>query len=453
MTADLAKTAADSLTLLDDLVAKATAMGASAADAVMMDGISLSVTHRLGKLEKLDRSEGADIGLRVLIDGRQALVSTADRSPKALNALVERAVAMARTVPADPYAGLADPSQLAVEKPDIDAFDPTEPTTDQLTELVRVLEETARGVPGITNSEGAEAGWGLTTVALAGSNGLRHAYHSSHASMAVSVVAGDMEKGMEMDYDYSSAVYFSDLRDPAEVGEEAGRRAVRRLGARRIPTGRLPLIFDPRQSRGLLAHFLGAINGSGIARGTSFLKDRMDQPVFAPGVSIIEDPHRPRGHRSKPIDAEGLPTRRHNLIDGGVLTTWLLDLRSARQLGMESNGHAVRGTGSAPSPGSTNVWMEAGAQTPEQMIADIEEGFYVTDLVGQGVNGLTGDYSRGAAGFKIEKGELAFPVSEVTIAGNLKEMFLNLTPASDLVLRHGTDAPTVRIDGMTIAGE
>jgi PmbA protein len=390
--------------------------------------------------------------LRVLVGGGQALVSSGDRSSAALDALVERAVAMAKAVPADPYAGLADPSQLATVLPEIDNFDPTEPSVEALTELVRAMEDEARAQAGVTNSEGAEASWGLSTVALVASNGFSHAYHSSHASMGVAVVAGNAEIGMESDYDYSSAVYFSDLRDPLEIGREAGRRAARRVGATRLATGKMPIVFDPRIARGLVGHAVGAINGGGIARGTSFLKDHMDKAVFGPGITIIEDPHRPRGMRSKPCDAEGLPTKRRALFDKGMLTTWLLDLRTARQLGLESTGHAARGTGSAPSPSATNIWMEPGDISPEALIGEIDFGFYVTDLVGQGVNGLTGDYSRGAAGFRIEKGQLTTPVNEVTIAGNLKDMFLALTPANDLVLRYGTDCPTVRIDGMTVAG-
>ncbi|WP_413208172.1 TldD/PmbA family protein [Rhodospirillum sp. A1_3_36] len=449
---DLAKTAADALTLLEDLVAKATKAGATAADAVLVDGASVSIAHRMGQLEKLERAEGGDIGLRVLIGGRQALVSSGDRSSAGMDALVARAVAMAKAVPEDPYAGLADPAQLAKDLPNIDCFDPQEPSPEVLTELVRTMEDEARAQPGVTNSEGAEASWGLSTVALVGSNGFSHAYHSSHSSIGVAVVAGDGETGMESDYDYSSAVYFSDLRDALEIGREAGRRAARRVGAKRIATGRIPVVFDPRVARGLIGHAIGAINGGGIARGTSFLKDFMDKPVFGPGVTIIEDPHRARGMRSKPCDAEGLANKRRALFDKGVLTSWILDLRTARQLGLESTGHAGRGTGSAPSPSATNLWMEPGALTPEALIGEIDDGLYVTDLVGQGVNGLTGDYSRGAAGFRIEKGQLTTPVSEITIAGNLKDMFLSLTPANDLVLRYGTDCPTVRIDGMTIAG-
>lgn len=455
MTPDLAASAAAAQEVLSDLVARARAAGADAADAVLIEGVGLSVAHRLGTLERLERAETADIGLRVLIGGRQALVSSAERRPEALDALVERAIAMARAVPEDPYAGLADPSQLATaaDLPDIASCDPIEPTPEALTDLVRAMEDAARAQPGVTNSEGAEASWGLSTVALVGSNGFAHAYHVSHASMGVAVVAGTGDGGMEADHAYSSAVFFADLRDPTEVGTEAGQRAVRRLGAGRLPTGRLPVVFDPRVARGLLGHLLGAINGASVARGTTFLKDRLGDRLFAPGVRVIEDPHLPRGLRSRPCDAEGLPNRRRALIDDGHLTSWILDLRSARHLGLESTGHATRGTGSLPHPAATNVWLEPGSQTPEALIADIAEGFYVTDLFGQGVNGLTGDYSRGAAGFRIENGGLTTPVNEVTIAGHLPEMFAALTPANDLVRRYGVDAPTVRIAAMTVAGQ
>ncbi len=257
---------------------------------------------------------------------------------------------------------------------------------------------------------------------------------------------------MERDYDYASAVYAADLRDPAEIGRSAGERAVRRLGAKKMPTCRCSVVFDPRVARSLISHFLGAISGPAIARGTSFLKDRLGQRIFPEAITIIDDPHRRRGLRSKPFDGEGIANHRRALIDKGVLTTWLLDLRSARQLGLETTGHAARGTSSPPSPSATNVWIEPGAVSPKQLIADIASGFYVTEMMGFGANGVTGDYSRGAAGFWIDKGEIAFPVSEMTVAGNLKDMFARLVAADDLDFKAGTDAPTLRIDDLTVAG-
>lgn len=440
------------LDLLSDLVSDARKAGAEAADAVLIDSASLSVGLRLGAMERLERAESGDVGLRVLIGKRQAFVSSSDRSKAALAQLVERAVAMARSIPEDPYCGLADPSELAREFPDLDVCDPDEPSAETLIDMVRAAEDSARAVPGVTNSEGAEAGWGRSGVAIVASNGFAHSYAVTSSSLSVSVLAGTNEQGMERDYDYSSAVFLADLREAEEIGFEAGRRAVRRLGARKVATRQVPVIFDPRVARGLVSSLAGAINGAGVARGTSFLKDKLGQAIFARGVRVVDDPHRKRGLRSRPCDGEGIATRRRAIVEDGVLTTWLLDLRSARQLGLSSTGHASRGTSSPPSPSASNFYLEAGHITPAEMIHDISEGFYVTDLSGQGVNGVTGDYSRGASGFWIKGGELVFPVNEVTVAGNLKDMFLNLTPASDLSLRHGIDAPTCRIDGLMVAG-
>ncbi|SMH53512.1 TldD/PmbA family protein [Azospirillum agricola] len=439
------------LNLLDDLIAKARAAGADAADAVLFDSASVSLSQRLGKPEKLERSESGDLGLRVFIGKRQAIVSSTDRSATALAELVERAVAMARVVPEDPFTGLADPEQLATSLPTLDILDPDEPATDILIERARRAEEAALAVAGVTNSEGADAGWSRSTIAIAASNGFAGSYGVSRQSLSVSVLAGT-GTGMERDYDYDSKVYGSDLRDAGEIGREAGERAVRRLNPRRMKSGRFPVVFDPRASRGLLGHLTGAISGPSIARGTSFLKDKMGERIFAEGITIVDDPHVKRGLRSRPFDAEGVAVSRRTLIEDGRLTTWLLDLRSARQLGLQTTGHAARGTSGPPGPAPANVYMTAGTRSRADILGEIEEGFYVTDLMGMGVNGVTGDYSRGAGGFWIEKGQIAFPVNEMTIAGNLKEMFLNIEAADDLELRFGMDAPTVRIDGMTIAG-
>ena len=441
----------DLLTVLSDLITDAKKSGADAADALVVDGASVSVTSRLGKLEQLVRSEGGDIGLRVLIGKRQAMVSSADRSKEGLRELVDRAVAMARTVPEDPFCGLADVSQLATSLPALDICDPQEISAETLIENAKACEAAALDVKGVTNSEGGSASWGRSRVAIAASNGFARAYESSGSSLSVSVIAGDAA-GMETDYDYTSAVYFADMKSAADVGRNAGQRAVRKLGGRKIASRKVPVIFDARVARGVVSHLLGAVNGSSVARGTTFLKDALNTQVFGAGINIFEDPHRNRGLRSKPCDAEGLPNKRRALIDQGQLTTWVLDLRSARQLKMAPTGHANRGTGGPPSPGTTNVWLEGGTQSPAEMIRDIKEGLFVTDLVGQGVNGVTGDYSRGAVGFWIENGEITYPVHEVTVAGNLKDMFQRLTPANDLELLYGIDAPTLRIDGLALAG-
>ncbi|WP_298369322.1 metallopeptidase TldD-related protein [Azospirillum sp.] len=439
------------LNLLGDLIAKARAAGADAADAVLFDSASVSLSQRLGATEKLERSESGDLGLRVFIGKRQAIVSSSDRSAKALGELVERAVAMARVVPEDPFAGLADPDQIAHSFPEIDILDPAEPDIEILMERARRAEEAALAVAGVTNSEGADAGWSRSTIAIAASNGFAGSYGVSRQSLSASVLVGT-GTGMERDYDYDSKVYGADLRDAADIGREAGERAVRRLNPRRMKSGKLPVVFDPRASRGLLGHLTGAISGPSIARGTSFLKDKMGERIFPEGVTIIDDPHVMRGLRSRPFDAEGVAVRRHTIIEDGRLTTWLLDLRSARQLGLATTGHAARGTSGPPGPAPANVYMAAGKRSRADLLAEIKEGFYVTDLMGMGVNGVTGDYSRGAGGFWIENGVITHPVNEMTIAGNLKDMFLNMEAADDLELRFGMDAPTVRIDGMMIAG-
>ncbi len=442
---------ANDIDLLHDLIGRALRQGADAADAVLVEGTSLSHARRLGKTEKLERSEGQDLGLRVFVGKRQAIVSSSDRSARAIADLVEHALAMARAVPEDEYCGIAEPGMVATEWPSLDMLDPEEPSAELLIERARACEEAALAVPGITNSEGAEAGWGRTRVALAASNGFAGAYAGSSHGVSASVIGGS-GTAMERDYDFASAVYAADLRDPAAVGRSAGERAVRRLGARKMPTGKFPVVFDPRVARSFLGHLLGAISGPSIARGTSFLKDSLNRRIFPETVTVIDDPHRARGLRSKPFDGEGIANRRRAIVERGVLTTWLLDLRSARQLGLQTTGHAARGTSSPPAPASTNVWIEPGDIGPAELIADIKSGFYVTELMGMGVNGVTGDYSRGAAGLWIENGELAYPVSEMTVAGNLKDMFLRMAIADDLEFRTGADAPTIRIDDLTVAG-
>jgi PmbA protein len=438
-------------TLLADLVAAARRAGADAADAVLFEGVSLSHAQRLGRTEKLERSESYDLGLRVLIGKRQAIVSANERGSERFGELVARAIAMAKAVPEDPYCGLAAPEALARDWPDLDMVDPIEPRPEVLIARAAEAEEAARAVPGVTNSEGAEASWGRSELTLVASNGFAGSFAGTGHSVMVSVLAGN-GTAMERDDDFTSAVHASDLRDSRAVGRKAGERAVRRLGARKVATCQVPVLYDPRVASSLLRHLVGAISGPAIARGTSFLKDKLGERLFPRGLAIIDDPHRPRGLRSRPFDGEGIANRRLAIVEDGVLTTWLLDLASARQLGLKSTGHARRGTSSPPSPAPTNLWLEPGPVTAGELIGDVAQGFYVTELMGMGVNGVTGDYSRGAAGFWIENGALAYPVSEVTIAGNLKEMFQHLTAASDLEFKTGMDAPTLRVDGMTVAG-
>jgi PmbA protein len=286
---------------------------------------------------------------------------------------------------------------------------------------------------------------------MAASNGFAGSHSGTHASIGISVIAGTGQ-GMERDYDFTSARFRTDLDAPDDVGRRAAERTAKRLGAEKMPTRTMPVVFEPRVSGGLIGHLTGAITGPSIARGTSFLKDRMGAMVFDSAIDIVEDPHVHRGLRSKPFDGEGVACRRRHLIEGGRLTTWLLDCRSARQLHLATTGHASRGSSGPPSPSATNVWIEPGDRTPTELMADIEDGLYVTELIGFGVNQVTGDYSRGASGFRIRNGELAGAVSEITIAGNLIDMFANIVPADDLEHRFGIDAPTIRIDGMTVAG-
>jgi PmbA protein len=438
--------------LLHDLLGWAKAAGADAADAIYVEGTQLSVSQRLGAREQLERSEGHDLGLRAFIGTRQAIVSTTDLAPAALRALATRAVAMARAVPEDPVCGLAAPELLARHWPDLDLDDGREAAVDTLADWCARAEDTARAVPGITNSEGASAAWGRTRVSLAASNGFAGGYSRAGYSLSCAVLAGE-GTGMERDYDWTTGVYVDQLEAPEKIGRTAGEKAVKRLGARRMKSVKAPVVYDRRVASSLLGHLAGAINGRAIARKTSFLLDRLGQRVFAPGIRVIDDPHRKRESGSRPFDGEGLPTRRWDIIDDGVLTTWVLDLAAARQLNLAPTGHGSRGVSGPPGPSTSNLYLEAGRASPEALIGDIASGLYITELIGFGVNGVTGDYSRGAAGFWIENGQLAWPVSGVTVAGNLKDMFLNLTPADDLLFKGATNAPTVRIDGMTIAGE
>ncbi|MEQ8814648.1 MAG: TldD/PmbA family protein [Thalassobaculum sp.] len=441
----------NALSLLDDLLARARRAGADSADALMARGVSQSVSQRLGTPEAVERSEGRDVELRVFVGRRQAVVSSTDFATDALDELVVRALAMARAAPEDKYAGIADPGQIARTWPDIEMFDATEPSAETLVERARAAEESALAVKGVTNSEGAEASWGVTEVALAASNGFAGGYRRSSYSIVASVVAGSGQK-MERDYDYTAAVFDGDLESPEEIGRRAGERAVARLNPRRPKTATLPVVFDPRAGRSVLGHLASAINGVSIARGTSFLKNDMGEALFAPGIRIVDDPHRPRGHRSKPFDGEGLPTTRRAMVDDGRLASWFLDLATGRQLGLESTGHAGRGAGSPPSPGATNLYLDKGTVGRDALIGDIERGFYVTELMGSSVSLVTGDYSRGAAGYWIENGEITFPVSEMTIAGHLRDIFRTLTPADDLVFKYGMDVPTIRVEGLLVAG-
>ncbi len=438
------------LDTLSDLIRRARAAGADAADAIVVSATSVSVQRRLRKTEQVVRAEGHDLGLRVFVGNRSASVSSSAVDPAGFDALVARAVAMARIVPEDPYGGLAAEA-AAPRGLDLELDDGHEPDVEALAARAAQAEEAALSVAGVTNSEGAEAGYSRARIALVTSAGFAGQTARSSHSVSATALAGE-GTGMERDYDYSSAVHLSDLEDPRAIGRVAGEKAIARLNPTRPKTMRVPVVYDPRVASSILGHLSGAINGSAIARGTSFLKERMGQQIFARGVSVIDDPRRVRGLRSREFDGEGVPTRTHTVIDDGVLTTWFLDSRSARQLGLTTTGHASRGINGPPSPSPTNLYLAPGTVSPQELMADIKEGLYITEMMGSSINGLTGDYSRGAAGFMIRDGALAEPVAEITVAGSLPEMFLHLTPANDLRFRRGTDAPTIRIEGLTLAG-
>ncbi|WP_116091236.1 TldD/PmbA family protein [Sphingomonas crusticola] len=442
----------DAETRVADLVAAARRAGADAADAVYFRNASTEVQVRLGALEDVGRSDGEEIGLRLFVGKRSASVSASDLSHEGLGALIERAVAMAREAPEDEYAGLAPEDRLLTgEAVPIDGDDGADPAPAALKERALAAEDAARAVAGVTNSEGAGASAGRTLMALATSTGFARGFVTSGYGCSASVIAGE-GAGMQRDYAYHSTRHVSDLEDAGAIGRRAGERAVKRLNPGKLASGPMPVVFDPRVGASLIGHLAGAITGAAIARKTSFLLDKRGERVFAPGITIRDDPHRLRGLRSRAFDGEGLPTLPIDVVADGVLQTWLLDSASARQLGEQPTGHATRGGSGAPGAGTSNMFLEAGTVTPSDLIADIKLGVFVTELIGQGVNGITGDYSRGASGFAIRDGQLAEPVAEITIAGNLANMFLALTPADDLVFRRAIDVPTLRIDGMTIAG-
>src|SRR6195256_4326751 len=436
--------------LADQLVSAARRAGADTADALAVRSVSLAVEVREGAVEESERSEGDDVGLRVFVGRRQAVVSTNDVKADVAQ-LAERAVAMARVAPGDPFAGLADPGELARAIVDLDLLDPDLPTVALLEERAKRAEAAGLAIKGVTKSGGASASAGIGGMVLVTSGGFRGAYLNSGQSVSMTAIAGD-GMAMERDYDYSSALHSADLESPEKVGRTAGERTVERLNPRKVETKRVPVVFDRRVAGSLVGHLAGAINGAAVARKTSFLKDRLGERLFKAGISVVDDPLRKRGLRSRPFDAEGVATKRLAVVEDGVLKSWFLDSATARELELATTGHAQRGVSSSPSPGPSNLHLAPGMDTPDALIADITEGFFVTDLIGMGVNPVTGDYSRGASGFWIEKGKRSYPVSEVTIAGNLIDLFKALSPANDLEFRFGTTAATVRGEGLPVGG-
>ena len=433
------------------LVEQARRAGADAADAIYSGERSTGVSVRLGELEDVNRSEGELVGLRLFVGRRSASVASSDLSSDALAALVERGLAMAAEAPEDPYAGLAPQEMLLRGAPaQLDLDDGGDPDPAALRARALAAEGAALAVPGVTNSSGGSASASGSTLAIATSHGFAAATRASGYSCSASVVAGE-GAGMQRDYGWHSARHLAELEDAEDIGRRAGVRAAARLGPQRIAPGTMPVLFDARVASGLLGHLIGAINGAAIARQASFLLDALGTRVFAKGVTVRDEPLRPRGLRSRAFDGEGLPVAASDLIADGVLTGWLATSAAARQLGIAPTGHAVRSGAGAPTAGPSNLHLAAGERSPEAMIAGIKRGILVTELIGMGVNGVTGDYSRGAAGFAIVDGEIGPPVAEITIASNLKQMFATLEPADDLRLRRGIDSPTVMVPEMTVA--
>jgi PmbA protein len=440
----------EALDRAEQIVARARALGADAADAIFVGERSSSVDVRFGSLEDVHRSEGSGIGLRIFVGTRSASASSSDLSDDALEALAERVLAMAREAPEDPFAGLAPAEMLAAAPfPELAGWDDCEPDPAELRERALAAEGAALAIAGVTNSNGASASASAAVIALATSHGFAGAYRSTGFVCSASVIAGE-GSAMQRDHEWHSARHRADLDEPETIGVRAGERAVARLGGVRVAPGRMAVLFEPRVAATLLGHFVGAISGAAVARKSSFLQDRLGTAVFAPGVAIHDDPLRPRGLRSRAFDGEGLPVRPMALVEDGVLTSWLAESASARQLGIAPTGHAARGVGGAPGAAPSNLYIAAGARSPEAMLAGLPRAILVTELIGQGVNAVTGDYSRGAAGFLYENGKRVGPVSEITVAANLKDMFATLEPAADLELRRGVDSPTILVPEMTI---
>jgi PmbA protein len=438
--------------LLQEVVAAALKAGADAAEAVGAERRSLSITVRMDELEEVEREEARDVGLRVFVGRRQATVSGSDISAEARAKLVERAVAMARLAPEDPYAGLADPDRLARGPlPELDLYDPTEPTPEALEERARSAEAAARAMPKVSNTDGASGSWSASQWTMVTSAGFRGVYRASGFSIGASAIAGDGD-GMETGYDGRSTRWDADLPSPESLGAEAGRRAASRLGARKIASTTAPVIFENRLASSLMSPLIGAISGPAIARGTSFLKDKLGQRIFAAGVTITDDPHRPRGLGSAPFDDEGVANAAREIIADGVLTTWLLNSSSARQLGLATTGHAARGLAGPPGVSPSNLTFQPGEKDLAGLMRDAGTGLLVTSMFGPSLNANTGDWSVGCSGFWFENGEIAHPVSEITVAGNLLEIYPRITPGSDLEIRGASNAPSLLVDALAIAG-
>lgn len=442
-------------TLTHALIDAAKRAGADDADAIAVSGTSLSIDVRVGSLEQAERSEGTEIGLRVLIGKRQACVSASDTRPETIAEMAERAVTMARLAPEDPSIGLAGPAQLASDRDasPLDMADPNpEPNPSELEEVARRAESAALAVQGISQVQSAAAGYGRRQVHLAASNGFSGGYARTDHGVSCVAITGEGTQ-MERDYFGDGRNHRSDLISPEEIGRIAAERTIARSAARKPKTGAYPVLFDERISSSMIGHLLAAINGASIMRGSSWLRDAMGEQVLPKGLHLIEDPRRPRVSGSKPFDAEGLQTERRLLVEDGVLQSWTLDLATGRKLGMASTANAARGTSSPPSPASGNMELTQGNASREELIREMGTGLLITSMIGSSINPTTGDYSRGASGFWVENGEIAYAVNECTVAGNLREMLMSMTPANDARSHLSRVVPSLLIEGMTLAGE
>ncbi|MFN7038765.1 MAG: TldD/PmbA family protein [Alphaproteobacteria bacterium] len=436
---------------LNKLIETAKKSGADAADAICFDNISVSASTRLGKIENIEQANSKGFGLRVIIDQKQAIVSSTDMSSNSVNNLVEQAIAMAKLAPKDPYLTLAD-KELQVQEPlDLNLFDDSIIQTEDLIDCAKEAENAALKVNGITNSEGANSSFSKSSITLSTSNDFVKTYKTSSYNISVSVISGS-HLNMQTDYEFSSKRFFKDLDSPSNIGLMAANRALKKLNPKKIASQELPIIFDPRVAKTLLANFASAINGATIAKGVSFLANKLHEQVFSNNINIIDDPKILKGMNSRPFDAEGLEGSKKYLVKDGILNNYLLDLRSAKQLNLKPTANAVRGLSSNPAPSSSNLYLENGDVSPTDLLSATKKGLYITDLFGMGINIVTGDYSQGAFGFLIENGELTYPVSEITIAGNLQEMFQNITACNDLEFKYGTNSPTILVNKMTVAG-
>jgi PmbA protein len=441
----------DLLSIAANVVAMALKSGATAADAMAISATAQDVTLRHGVIEQLEQSESQDVGLRVFVGHSAAMIAGSVLTSDALQRLVDRAIATAKLAPPDPFAGLADPTQLVSHVADLDLVSTTQLNIEELKALAKRAEDAGLAVKGVSRSNGGSASASRRHVAMAASNGFAKAWERTSFGISASVVAGE-GTAMERDYDGHGATHFEDLDAPEKIGTTAGERAIARLNPRKIPSQTVPVMYDRRVAASLFGHMLGGINGASIARGTSFLKSDLGKSLFKPNVNLVEDPHRLRGSSSRPFDGEGLPTVKRNIIDAGVLTTWIMDLRAARQLGLPPTGHGVRGLTTPPGASPSNLHVDTGARSPAEIMKDFGTGLLVTEFIGSTINMVTGDYSRGASGFWIENGEITFPVSGITVAGNLRSMFAALEPASDLIFRSSMNVPSCFLGEMTIAG-